>query len=336
MWPLIRSQWRSRHFRRRRKLSQPSSFCYRRWIKLFAFALSCALFFQACGGSSELSAPDSAGDRIVGTEAVKTEAGSRQDANEIEAIAQEHDGDKPTPTPAAIAPPAVPVTAETLTYATIDGEAITGYFAQPEAAESNLPAIIAIHEWWGLNENIEAMARRIAGEGYSVLAVDLYNDQIATDPAAARELLRSVMDNPGLAQDNLSQAAQFLKQTHGASKLGVVGWCFGGNWSLRAGLLLRDLDAVVIYYGQLILAPEALDGLEAPVLGFFGEADSSIPVEDVENFEEILSGLDKPVEINLYPDAGHAFANPSGQNYDDAAAEDAWKKMTTFLEAQLT
>ncbi|MFK8181760.1 MAG: dienelactone hydrolase family protein [Phormidesmis sp.] len=314
---------------------QATTLMLRKWLKLFAFALSCALFFQACGGSAELGSSDvSTGGSTLENTSEAVDANGKGD-NSVDKIATEHSGDKPTPTPIAVAEPAVPVTGEAVTYATVAGEAVTGYLAQPEAAAANLPAVIAIHEWWGLNENIEAMARRIAGEGYTVLAVDLYGNEIATEPAAAKDLLRSVMDNPGPAQDNLAQAAQFLKEEYGAPKLGVMGWCFGGNWSLRTGLLLKELDALVIYYGQLILAPEALDGLEAPILGFFGEEDTSIPVEDVENFEEILTGLGKSVEINLYPGVGHAFANPSGQNYDATAAEDAWDKTTAFFTAQL-
>lgn len=349
MWPFSRLRHRPRYRFRHRSLDrQPyrqfprkaAASMHRRWMRLFAFALSCALLFQACGGSENLGTGDVAGSGSTVEEANEqasesTSAANDKGTDEVDAIAKEHSGDKPTPTPIAVAEPSVPVTGKAVTYATVNGEEVTGYLAQPEEAAANLPAVIAIHEWWGLNENIEAMARRIAGEGYTVLAVDLYSNEIATEPTAARDLLRSVMDNPGPAQDNLAQAAQFLKQEYGAPKLGVMGWCFGGNWSLRTGLLLQDLDAVVIYYGQLILAPEALDGIEAPILGFFGEADSSIPVEDVENFEKILNGLGKPAEIHLYPGVGHAFANPSGQNYDAAAAEDAWAKTTAFFKAQL-
>jgi len=328
MWPFFRRPRR----RRSRQLYLPLKAVRRSGLRLFAFALSCALLFQACGGSEELSGTADSGSISgsgAGVEAVDT------GDEGMDTLSKEHQGDKPTPTPIAVAEPAMPVTGEAITYATIDGEAITGYLAQPQDAEAGLSAVIAIHEWWGLNENIEAMARRIAGEGYTVLAVDLYDNEVASDPTVAKELLRSVMDNPGPAQENLSQAAQFLKEEYGAPKLGVIGWCFGGSWSLRAGLLLKDLNAVVIYYGQLILAPEALDGLEAPVLAFFGEDDSSIPVEDVENFEEILTGLGKPADINLYAGVGHAFANPSGQNYDAAAAEEAWGATTAFFESQL-
>ena len=148
--------------------------------------------------------------------------------------------------------------------------------------------------------------------------------------------MRGVMDAPGPAQDNINQAADFLKTQYNAPTLGSIGWCFGGNWSLRTGLLLSsDLDAMAIYYGQLILAPEALDGLDMPIIGFFGEDDSSIPVQDVNNYIEILTNLGKTADIHLYPGVGHAFANPSGQNYDEAAAEDSWEKTTAFFAEHL-
>ena len=300
--------------------------------KLFALAIAVVLTFQACGSgdTATVTAPEGASNGAVEQAA----DGSREPT--MENLVKEHQGDVPEPTAIALAEPAVPVVGEEVVYATVEGASVSGYLAQPEAAVGEaLPAVIAIHEWWGLNDNIRAMIRRLAGEGYTVLALDLYGGEVASDPDAARELMRSVMDNPGPAQANISQAAQFLTNEYGAPEIGSIGWCFGGNWSLRTGLLLPDLDAMAIYYGQLILAPEALDGLDMPVIGFFGEDDSSIPVEDVENFEEILTSLNKTVEINLYPGVGHAFANPSGQNYDAQAAEDAWEKTTAFFAEYL-
>ncbi|MGC1305646.1 MAG: dienelactone hydrolase family protein [Phormidesmis sp.] len=299
-----------------------------RLISLFAIALSLALLFQACGTGSE---PYNASP----SEDTATSTSTQPDS--LSKLSEEHDGDKPIPTPVAMAEPSVPVTGEDVTYATIAGQPVTGYLAQPEgtAADAALPAIITIHEWWGLNDNIKATTRRLAGEGYTVLAVDLYSGEVAAAPDQAKDLMRSVMDDPGPAQENLMQAAQFLTDEYSAPKLGSIGWCFGGNWSLRTGLLLENLDAMVIYYGQLILAPEALDGLDVPILGFFGEDDSSIAVEDVENFESMLNDLGKTADINLYPGVGHAFANPSGQNYDAEAAEAAWEKTTAFFETYL-
>lgn len=300
-----------------------------RWGRLFAVALSMALFFQACGGdTATVTTPDN----LPASESAD-ESGK---ANTMENLVNEHRGDVPNPTPVALAEPAVPVVGEDIVYATVEGQPIKGYLAQPKASvEDALPAIIAIHEWWGLNDNIRATTRRLAGEGYTVLALDLYGGEVADDPTAAKELMRTVDDNPGSAQDNITQAAQFLTNRYNTPEIGSIGWCFGGNWSLRTGLLLPDLDAMAIYYGQLILAPEALDGLDMPVIGFFGEDDSSIPVQDVENFEKTLNNLGKTASINLYPGVGHAFANPSGNNYDPEAAEDAWKKTTAFFTEYL-
>ncbi|MEL6158167.1 MAG: dienelactone hydrolase family protein [Cyanobacteria bacterium J06623_5] len=299
---------------------------------LFATALAIALLFQACGGATLTDNAPLTSDSPI-SETVDPDAGS----GNLDQLSEEHAGDKPTPTPIAIAEPTVAVTGETVTYATVDGAAVTGYLAKPtEAPDEARPALITIHEWWGLNDNIEAMTRRLAGEGYTVLALDLYNDQVATDPEQARELLRGVMDAPGPAQDNINQAAEYLRQEQNATALGSIGWCFGGNWSLRTGLLLTsELDAMAIYYGQLILAPEALDGLDMPIIGFFGEDDTSIPVADVNNFESILTDMNKTASIYLYPGVGHAFANPSGQNYDAAAAEDAWEKTIAFFNQHL-
>ncbi len=296
------------------------------WGVLFALALSTTLLFQACGSTAT-------DGQTLASESTSPEKAA---PNSTDPLLQEHNGDKPTATPITMAEPTVPVTAQSVTYATVDGTPVTGYLAQPENPASAMPAIITIHEWWGLNENIEAMTRRLAGEGYTVLAVDLYGGEVATDPTGARELMRGVVDGPAPAQDNLFQAAEFLKSEYGATALGSIGWCFGGNWSLRTGLLLSsELDALAIYYGQLILAPEALDALDMPIIGFFGEDDSSIAVADVNNFEKVLNDLGKEADINLYPGVGHAFANPSGQNYDAAAAEDAWEKTTAFFKTNL-
>lgn len=291
---------------------------------LLAVILSIPFLFQACGSNPAIQSSGASGQPT--TEQLATER-----------LAAEHEGDKPTATPIAIAKPSVLVTGQAITYATIEGQPVTGYLAQPSNPNSDtLPAILSIHEWWGLNQNIEAMTRRLAGEGYTVLALDLYDGQVATDPSSARQLLRAVMDNPERAQNNILQAANFLETELNAPKIGSIGWCFGGTWSLRTGLLLSsDLDALAIYYGQLILEPEALDGLEVPIIGFFGEEDSSIPISDVRTFESVLETTGQTAEITLYPNVGHAFANPSGQNYDAAAAEDAWEKTIAFFNTHL-
>ncbi|MEC4803596.1 MAG: dienelactone hydrolase family protein [Jaaginema sp. PMC 1079.18] len=263
-------------------------------------------------------------------------ATSSQEASFTDRTASEHQNDTPVASEMASSEPSVPVTATTVEYATVNGETVTGYLAKPENAEEPLPAIIAIHEWWGLNENIEAMARKIAGEGYTVLAVDLYNGQVAETPENARQLMQSVMDNPAPAQDNLQQAYDYLMNEQNAPKVGTIGWCFGGAWSLQTALLLPEaIDATVIYYGQLVTDAEQLATLEMPILGIFGGQDSLIPVETVREFEDTLAELDKNAEIIVYEDAGHAFANPSGDRYVPEAAEKAWAETQAFFAEYL-
>jgi len=228
----------------------------------------------------------------------------------------------------------MPVTTEQVEYATVNGKTVTGYLARPEAV-GQFPGLITIHEWWGLNDNIQAMTRRLAGEGYTVLAVDLYGGKTAESPEKARQLVKTVMQNRKAAQSNLQQAYEYLSNERQAPEVGVIGWCFGGGWALQTALLLPKLDAAVIYYGELVTDFQALKKLETPVLGIFGAQDQGIPVESVRSFETALKSLGKTAEIYIYENAGHAFANSSGDRYVPEAAADAWQKTTAFLKQHL-
>jgi carboxymethylenebutenolidase len=249
----------------------------------------------------------------------------------------EHRHDAPVPSPAAVAEPRQEVDAETVVYATVDGRPVTGYLARPRAASATpRPGLVVIQEWWGLNDNIRAMTRRLAGEGYVALAVDLYDGKVATTPDEAVAAMQAAMAKPERLLDNLRQAHAYVKQKAGASRTGVVGWCFGGGWSLQAALALgADLDAAVVYYGRPVTDPAELGKLHAPLLGLFGALDQSIPADQVRRMEAELRKLGKDVTVVVYDGADHAFANPSGTRYQAAAAEDAWQRTTEFLARNL-
>lgn len=261
---------------------------------------------------------------------IKPEAGSL--------LASVHQHDYPSPTEIALVEPKAPVATESVEYVTIDGEAINGYYAYPEDMSAPLPGILTIHEWWGLNENIKAMARGLAAEGYQVLAVDLYNGQIAETPEKAEQLVKKVANNPFGAEANITKAYKYLREAKKAPKIASLGWCFGGSWSLETALLFpQELDAAVIYYGGQVgdKTAEELSTLQMPILGIFGAEDSSIPLDTVNQLRSTLNELGKNAEIIVYENAGHAFANPSGQNYVPEAAERAWQKTTKFLSENL-
>jgi carboxymethylenebutenolidase len=262
------------------------------------------------------------------------ESGNREYADRM---AQEHRADAPVPNPASETEPSVPVVGEDVTYATVADVPVVGYLARPEGREEPLPGLIVIHEWWGLNDNIRAMARRLAGEGYLALAVDLYGGKTAPDPATARQLMLATNNEPKSAESNILQAYRYLKETAKAPKVASIGWCFGGGWSLQTALLMPDkVDAAVIYYGHVVTDKKRLETLQMPILGIFGELDRGIPVSDVLIFEGTLDHLEKDATIIVYPDADHAFANPSGRNYNRYAAIEAWRETVNFLAAHLS
>ncbi len=273
---------------------------------------------------------------VIGWSNLRSTGAALATDNYADRLFQSHLGDRPIPSAAVAQAPEIPITAESVAYGTIEGQPIMGYLARPSDAITPLPGLIVIHEWWGLNENIEMMTRRLAAEGYTALAVDLFG-QVADTPEQAKAQVEAAAQNPEKLQQNLQQAYAFLNDRQQASKIGSIGWCFGGSWSLQTALLFpTDLDATVIYYGgQLATDPNVLEPLTMPILGLFGELDTNPSVETVRSFEAALNQLNKPVDVYIYPDANHAFANPSGTRYNAAAAEDAWQKTTAFLKQHL-
>ncbi len=206
-------------------------------------------------------------------------------------------------------------------------ENFTGFLAQPAQAGS-YPGVVMIHEWWGLNDNIKDMAKQLASEGYVVLAVDLFGE-VANTSDRACQLVGSL--NSEKAVQNMRVAAAYLRTKHSATKIASLGWCFGGGQSLRLALSGEKLDATVIYYGSLVTNESNLSAIKWPVLGIFGDKDTSIPVATVSQFDAALDKLGIENEIYVYKGVGHAFANPSGANYAANETKDAWDKTVAFL-----
>jgi carboxymethylenebutenolidase len=220
-----------------------------------------------------------------------------------------------------------------IVYGQTNDEPHKGYLAKPSSSQPK-SALIVIHEWWGLNEDIHLMANQLAGLGYTALAVDLYDGQTATKPKDAFQLSTNLSNNEATALANLKTAYDYLKNEVGAEKIGIIGWCLGGKWSLRGALMLpKDIDAAVIYYGSLIDDKEKLATLEMPIIGFVGTKDRLH--KQFIAFDEDLKALDKNASIHFYDGARHAFANASGTAYEPVAAEDSWQKTVRFLAEHL-
>lgn len=219
---------------------------------------------------------------------------------------------------------------EAVSLATPSGKGVKASLAVPAATPA--PAVLLIHEWWGLNDQIKAVAAELARQGYLGLAVDLFDGKVATDPTSAKSYMEAV--DPPLATETLAAWIGWLKaDSRCTGKIGTIGWCFGGAWSLNASIA-APVDATVIYYGRVERSAEDLAKLNAPVLGHFAEQDQWINHDMVAGFEKNMGLAGKALEVHWY-DANHAFANPTGDNYNKPEAELAWSRTLAFLKKNL-
>ena len=211
-----------------------------------------------------------------------------------------------------------------------------GYLATPTGS-GPWPGLIVIQEWWGLDAQTKSIADRFAAAGYLAFAPDIYHGELAQlgDGATAMTLVQKYA--PSAAAD-LQNAYDALKtRPDCTSKVGSVGYCFGGRMSLVLGIS-RPLDALCTFYGggmQQIFGQ--LGSLKSPVLGLFGDQDQSIPAGTIEEFDKLLDTVGVEHEIIVYPDSGHAFFRDSDPTaYRPIAAADAWERVNVFFEKNLS
>ena len=210
-----------------------------------------------------------------------------------------------------------------------------GYYARPDDSKE-YPSVIMIHEWWGLNQNIRDMADILAGKGYSVFAVDLYDGEVARNSSRALTLSNEVRENPGEAVSKMQSAVHGMRNKDTTTdKIASLGWCFGGGQSLQLSLSNTSMDGTVIYYGTLTDNKTELSNIEEPVLGIFGTEDQVVGQKSIRQFNSSLDELGVSKQIEMYEGASHAFANPSGESYMPNATKDAWNETLEFLEANL-
>lgn len=214
-------------------------------------------------------------------------------------------------------------------------ETVSGYLASP-AGGAKSPAIVVIQEWWGLNDFVKEKADRFAKQGYVAIAVDLYRGKVATDPDTAHQLMRGLPEDR--AMRDLKAAVAYLRSRPDVDpkRIGAVGWCMGGGYSLQLGLADPTLAGAVIYYGHLVTEDATIRSLAVPLLGNFGGQDKGIPVQSVREFERKAKAAGKSVDFKVYPEAGHAFASsrdPKVFRAEDAT--DADTRTDAFFERVL-
>lgn len=218
-----------------------------------------------------------------------------------------------------------------ISFDTPDEGSAKGYYLKGSSDKSNF--LFVIHEWWGLNDHIKAEAERLQtelGGEIHVIALDMYDGKVATTREKAAEYMKGMPAERGLAiiQGALAWAGE-------DAKVGTIGWCFGGGWSLQASIEAADQGVgCVIYYGMPEKDNDRLEGLEADVLGIFASKDQWINEGVVEEFEQSMDRVGKNLEFHIY-EAEHAFANPSRDIYDKEAATQANDLVIDFFGSRL-
>ncbi|HEY7728602.1 MAG TPA: dienelactone hydrolase family protein [Candidatus Eisenbacteria bacterium] len=213
---------------------------------------------------------------------------------------------------------------------------VQGYLALPRG-EGTHPAMIVIHEWWGLDDWVKQQTDSLAKHGYLSLGVDLYRGKVTRDQSVAHQLVSGLSEDDALM--TLRAAADFLRGRSDvrANAIGVIGWCMGGKYSIRLAAADPGIRACVMYYGAPIKDPKAIEGIQASILGNFGGEDQGPSPAQVREFEAALKKAGKKVDFKIYPGAGHAFANVNNPwgGYREAAARDAWQRTLAFLDSDL-
>ncbi|MEX0807892.1 MAG: dienelactone hydrolase family protein [Dongiaceae bacterium] len=218
---------------------------------------------------------------------------------------------------------------ETVTIKSASGRTAKGALALPKSPG---PAILLLHEWWGLNDEVKAVAHELAEAGYVALALDLYDGKVAKDADTAGKYMGAL--DRAVAMDLMGAAIDWLRQhPKSTGKVGTLGWCMGGGLSIDASIA-RPVDATIAYYGRVDHPIEELKKLKGPVLGHFAERDQWIDHAMVDPFEAAMKKAGRPLDLHWY-EADHAFSNPTGANFQKPESERAWQRTLDFFRKHL-
>jgi carboxymethylenebutenolidase len=223
---------------------------------------------------------------------------------------------------------------ETVQFPRNDGIA-SGFLALPEKP-GRYPALVTVHEWWGLTDWVKGQAENLAQQGYIALAVDLYRGKVTDDPNEANQLMMGLPQDR--AMSDLQAAFSYLdtRKDVDRSHIGAIGWAMGGGLVLRLAIHEPRLAACVVNYGDLPTDPNDILQIFAPVLGNFGADDRGVTPRDVDEFEKAMKGMKHLINVKIYDGAGHGFENSTNEAaYRPEAAADAWTRTLQFLNSTM-
>ncbi len=215
------------------------------------------------------------------------------------------------------------------------GDTVSAYLAEPISI-GKFPALILVHEWWGLTQWMKENADDFARHGITALAVDLYRGKVTSDFKEAAQLSSTLPKERAIT--DLKSAFGYLEKMKSVNnkKIGSIGWCFGGGYSFQTALNIPQLKACVVCYGSLDYSGHSLKEIHCPLLCVYGDSDQVFPPNVVENFAKAAKNSSLKVKVIFYPEGKHAFMNSYNKNsYNEKDAMKAWKDIYSFLDKKL-
>ena len=209
-----------------------------------------------------------------------------------------------------------------------------GFLARPKQS-GRFPAVIVIHEIWGLVEHIKDVASRLAHEGYVALAVDLFDRKTMSKLEDGRKIRQTLTEEETLG--DLNGGFNYLKTLDyvKSNRIGSIGFCMGGGLSLQLACRNPELAAAVIFYGRNPTPIDLVQNIRCPLLCNYAGADMGITEQDIDLLKQTSAKYGKEFDIKVYPDAPHAFFNDTGERYSPEAAKDAWERTLKFFNKYL-
>ena len=227
-----------------------------------------------------------------------------------------------------------------------NGVALQGYLAWDDAAKGKRPGVIVVHEWWGHNAHARRAADKLASAGYVAFALDMFGKgKVTTHPDSAQAFVAEAMSDAEAAPMRFHAAlAQLKADPHvDASRIGAIGYCFGGAVVLGMARAGEDLKAVGTFHGALATQHPAEAGkVKAKLLVQTGAADPMVTADAVAAFEKEMKAAGANYRVITYPGAKHSFTNPNadksgvpGLAYDASADQKSWAELLKFFKKEL-
>lgn len=230
---------------------------------------------------------------------------------------------------------------DTVTYQS-GNTTLKGYVYYNEAKKGNLPVMLVVHEWWGCNEYAQSRAEQLAGIGFLAFAVDMYGDgKVVTTSAEAGKLAGEVKGNVQMMRERINAALEYIKKRPNAdlTKIGAIGYCFGGTVALELARSGAELNGVVSFHGGLATPkPEQTKNVKTKILVCHGGSDKFVPDTEVAAFRKEMDAANVDWQLIMYSGAVHAFTNPNSGNkpetgvaYNETADRRSWGTMIRFF-----